>query len=77
MITLLPDNMHLYTARYVGLPRQDEYQNNEVYMLKIARLRDTRILLKKKDGTGAILYESIGMLKEDWIDLHKIGIIDH
>jgi hypothetical protein len=69
--------MHLYTAKYIGLHLKNDFVFEEIYFLKIARLKDQRILVKRKDGGPAVIYKTVTELKSEWADLHKVGIIDH
>ena len=67
----------MYTAVYVGTPNNLAYDHNATYHIKIARLQKGQFLIRRKDGSGAIVYDNADLVKKDWHQMMKIGIMDH
>jgi hypothetical protein len=67
----------LYTALYVGTPNEIGYEQNETYQIKIVRLQKGQFLIRRKDGSGAIVYDNADLVKKDWHQMIKIGIMNH
>jgi hypothetical protein len=67
----------IYTALYVGTAKEIGYELNETYHIKIVRLQKGQFLIRRKDGSGAIVYDNADLVKIDWQEMIKIGNMDH
>lgn len=69
--------MILYTAKYVGNTHLNDYKKNKVYYVKIVKMHDGKFLLRNKQGNDAIIYDSTDLLKADWAEMNRIGVMEH
>jgi hypothetical protein len=69
--------MVLYTATYIGNTHLNDYKKNEVYFVKIVKMKDGKFLLRNKQGEDAIIYDNADLLKADWAQMQRLGIMEH